>query len=569
MSDSDYCGGSFRKYEGMSLLLSAVCDNLFVKDDDRGNGIRDEILQKPQTATIDKLLQLLSSSYYIIERNYIDRDFIEDYAYYYARCFKQYPRKCCRVHFFGKGADAGQINEILCGVFSNKWEERLNKVQQSYLGFIVFRPLPSTVYAKVCLRPAVFDDSSLAISDIDVHLLGAKLKVKTIPFQEQDSVVAACATSALWSAFQITGRKWMHCIPSPHRITRLATEGGACESRPFPSKGLTIGDVGRAIFKMGLSQQTLSTKEQEIFRAEVYAYLKMGVPLIMCGKIRAPGKKIDSDDWHAVTVAGFGMPTKAQSVLCGGVFLRGASVTTLYCNDDRLGPFFAFTGDPKNQDEDNKDGKAIKLKTYEKKRVLGSDCMEGIDSERFTVKYVMAPVYHKLRIGFADVFDALALLNQELLKCLEDGKTAASLSIQRLTWDLYLSASVDVKCWVRNPELGLDVGVVAAICCSPMPKYVWVASALENDRRLGTFLVDATGIAQDLDVFDFIDGDDGFKSLLYCVAESVLKPSNEDVVIGDPDERERESEAKRRYQLMAMRNPFMRSLFHMMRNGKR
>ena len=380
--------------------------------------------------------------------------------------------------------------------------------------------------------------------------------------QEQDSVVAACATSALWSAFQITGRKLPHCIPSPHRITRFATEGGACESRAFPTKGLTVGEIGRAIFKMGLSQQSLSTYDQAMFRAEAYAYLKLGLPLILCGTIRDPGGTKDSENWHAVTIIGFEIPDSAEGKTCRNVSLRGAAIEKLYCHDDRLGPFFAFVGEPENRDADNPQGMMIKWKTYEEKKVLMSDCTVQDDHERFTAKRVVAPVYHKLRIGFTDVLDALELLHAKILTYLEERGFSGELDIHHLTWDLYLSTSDAVKKRCRNPLLGLECSLVEKICREPMPKYVWVASALEKKRRLGTFLVDATGIAQDINVFAFVEGERPFKAMLYAATKSTL----DDVVNLEPlfGGTEAVSDQERNYCLTAVRNPFMRCLIGMM-----
>src|SRR5438045_8345947 len=36
----------------------------------------------------------------LVEHDYIDHDFLEDFAAYYVRCFKDYARKCTRLHFF-------------------------------------------------------------------------------------------------------------------------------------------------------------------------------------------------------------------------------------------------------------------------------------------------------------------------------------------------------------------------------------------------------------------------------------------------------------------------------------
>lgn len=551
--------GDFCKYKGFSQLIAEACGVLFGADSDLPSIVA-AILQKRQSGVICRCLDILKPQYYVIEDEYIDRDFMEDYSHYYSRCFKQYPRTCCRVHFFGFGVGVEEIKGVLLGVEDDRWRDRLDSIIESYLGFIVLRPLPPTVYSRICLRPVLTGDAALATTEISVHLFGATLQVRTIPFQEQDSVVAACATSALWSAFQITGRQSPHCIPSPHRITRVATEGGACESRAFPSKGLTIGEIGRAIFKMGLSQQSLSTYNQEMFRAEVYAYLRLGIPLILCGTIREPGKKRDSENWHAVTIVGFHIPEGDSGVSCGNVFVHGAAIDRLYCHDDRLGPFFEFVGEPENRDDDNKDGAMIKWKTYERKRVLMSDFTLGNDYERFTVKSVIAPVYHKLRIGLTDVLDELELLNEKILVYLEEVGFADKFDIHHMTWDLYLSSSVDLKKRSRNASTGLDGQLVAKICSEPMPKYVWVASAFEKDRRLGTFLVDATGIAQDIDVFTFIEGEDGFKAILYSIAKMVVDSTKCMEPRVFEEDTDAESCIATKYLIAEARNPFIRHL---------
>ena len=41
----------------------------------------------------------------MIEYDYIDRDYIEDYAFYYSRCFREVSRKCVRFHFFSNRFD--------------------------------------------------------------------------------------------------------------------------------------------------------------------------------------------------------------------------------------------------------------------------------------------------------------------------------------------------------------------------------------------------------------------------------------------------------------------------------
>ena len=38
----------------------------------------------------------------VVERKYVDKDYLEDFAAYYVRCFHPYDRFCARLHFFDK-----------------------------------------------------------------------------------------------------------------------------------------------------------------------------------------------------------------------------------------------------------------------------------------------------------------------------------------------------------------------------------------------------------------------------------------------------------------------------------
>ena len=74
----------FRKYRGFDSLLKDVCDGVYEDGEvDFANIIR----QKRQSGTIAAYLKQLGVSFYFVEREYVDKDFMEDYAYYYVRCF--------------------------------------------------------------------------------------------------------------------------------------------------------------------------------------------------------------------------------------------------------------------------------------------------------------------------------------------------------------------------------------------------------------------------------------------------------------------------------------------------
>src|SRR5207248_5758807 len=77
----------------------------------------------------------------LVEREYVDLDFLEDFAGYYAQCFSPYPSKCSRLHCFSVGFSEADFADRLKGAPSALTGEGL---AASYLGYVVVKPLPRT-----------------------------------------------------------------------------------------------------------------------------------------------------------------------------------------------------------------------------------------------------------------------------------------------------------------------------------------------------------------------------------------------------------------------------------------
>lgn len=191
----------------------------------------------------------------LVEKKYIDKDYLEDFAGYYVSCFKHYLKRCSRYHFFDIAFRGSDFEDYLS---DNNSSLTIKKLQKSYLGFVVIKPLPETIIGRTCLKtyPADNNRRHYPISRIyKANLFGTQLEVKTLAFQEQDKVVAACATSALWSVFHGTSLKFQHGVPSPFEITKLATASLPFESRTMPNKGLSTAMMAKAIKEVGLEPE--------------------------------------------------------------------------------------------------------------------------------------------------------------------------------------------------------------------------------------------------------------------------------------------------------------------------
>ena len=98
---------------------------------------------------LDQYFDTLQAETILIENDYVDRDFLEDFAGYYVRCFHKYKSTCTRLHFFTESFATQDFESFLTGENQSLTVELL---QNSYLGFIVVKPLPRTIIGRTCLK---------------------------------------------------------------------------------------------------------------------------------------------------------------------------------------------------------------------------------------------------------------------------------------------------------------------------------------------------------------------------------------------------------------------------------
>lgn len=212
---------------------------------------------------------------------------LEDFVGYYVRCFHAYRRTCTRLHFFTRDFAAADFDALLSGGGAALSPGEL---QAHYLGFIVVKPLPQSMIGRTCLKTYPDDGGRRAypiIRSYDANLFGIRLTVDTLAFQEQDTVAAACATSALWAAFHGTGSVFHHSIPSPVEITKAATRHSPPVTRP-PSLGRSrtkaafrLSRWRRPSAALAWSRWYIAAGDAFALKASVYAYLKAQIPPLL------------------------------------------------------------------------------------------------------------------------------------------------------------------------------------------------------------------------------------------------------------------------------------------------
>jgi hypothetical protein len=289
---------------------------------------------KVVTSVIHHLMNLKVTSY-LLESQYIDRDYSSDYRFFYAQTFKNYQRHCKRIHFFAE--DISKIMSL------PDWTSRVEALRKtsltSYCGFCVIRPLPNASIGRTALRMRGPDGKDLESvitcrADTRANLLGAELHVRGANFMQQDSRVGACAQVAIWMGARHMHQRYHYNWLSVADITKLASPNTEDESTSLPagSDFLTSERMIRAVHEMGF--QALCFRGNNIGE-QILPYVESGLPVIL--GLDVPGASIG----HAVTVIGrvFSKITKPTSRPVD--FIPGFVV-----HDDQSGPYKVIPSTP-------------------------------------------------------------------------------------------------------------------------------------------------------------------------------------------------------------------------------
>jgi hypothetical protein len=249
--------------------------------------------------------------------------------------------KATRLHFFDRRWTLDDLKVQLAGAIARPGDHQL---AAHYLGFSVIRPLPAAPIGRTVLRTyrgvaeRCFAPAELAHR---VHLAGLTIELQGLPFQQQDQGVAACATTAVWSALTKVLRTDGGRAPTPFAVTVAATDHRV-QARAFPAlAGLDLDQMATAIHEFGYQPHVFQRAGgSDDFFLALTTYLRSGMPVV----VRA---RVLDGDLHALTLVGFRERTRDGSDADGDLQigrgdrtkLRSRGIERWYAHDDRLGPY--------------------------------------------------------------------------------------------------------------------------------------------------------------------------------------------------------------------------------------
>lgn len=453
----------------------------------------------------------LNAQSLVIEEKYISKDFLHDYAAYYALCFREYDKFCKRVHFFRTTV----TEELLNRAILEKGEMPAG-FWNDYLGFIVVKPIPTTVIGFTVLKhynmtQPIPDRNFWGLRNYKVHVFGREIEVPSLAFQEQDSVLAACATTAIWSMLNKAASDFHTILKTPSEITRDAGNVSLDGSRLFPNKGLSVLQICQAIFNSGLVSEVKlpnyqATKENgkvgtyisnTVVRKFLNAYSPLGIPIILV--VEVPDR--NEFGLHAITISGFRQsPPKAIDLKTSTSFLA-ENIDRIYAHDDQWGPFVRV--DLKGE---------LELKT------MWTEFHK--DNWATRVKNIIIPLYPKVRIAYEDI-ETIVLGLDAILSIFFDKKIKHD-----LVWDIKINFSEMYKSYIRGSGLSDQEKIKRLI--TSLPKYLWIATCYIGIHKVFEFTFDATDVNNGMIGVDLICllPDDQRKILSEFLAknERILRP---------------------------------------------
>lgn len=456
-------------YEVIKFSTENLCESL---SNDRTEV--NLISSKRHFIYFEEYLKELDTKSILVENKYLSRSYLSDYSFYYSKCFQDYSMFCKRVHFFSKPFTKNQ--------FESKLLKNDLSLFDSYLGYIVIRPIPISTIGATLIKTYPNADSVnqrifFGVRDYSINLFGVKLNLETLAFQEQDTFVSACATTALWSMLHKATKQFDLTIKNPSEITKEAGITSAAGGRMFPNKGLTTKQMCDVIFNSGLVTEIrhIDTEFEgktgiSSLKQLIKAYSKLGIPIIM--NLKVPTSDTDNltdFDSHAVTICGYKQKDdNNKKEPNDDITLIADEMEKIYAHDDQWGPFSRVVF--------NEDHLSTSWNEFD---------MYGRFQTHSTE--LLIPVYPSIKISYEDIFSIVLSIDAILRLAFEDNL------VEDFNWDIELAFSNEFKESIRKSSLPRKDKLRILQTC--YPKYIWSSSCYINEVKIFEYIFDATALS--------------------------------------------------------------------------
>ncbi len=432
----------------------------------------------------------------IVEREYIDKDFLIDYSKYYSRSFnKGSKRLTTRVHFFSCHLTHIDLERILSN--GNKEDKERDKkyLNDNYLGFTILKPINdfenNPLIGRTLLKTYSEEDGDarrVFLKDTyDVSLFGIPLTVESLPYQTQDSIVGGCATIACWVAQYPLSKLFGTPIESPYEITERSISVIVTTTqmdRDFPSKGLYLPQMKNCFIKIGLDTEWIvphlfqgygnSSLTDDIVADIVRAYISMGLPVIATIELNKPlpRRKIRHRSSRYVRRIRDTLEAEYHAVVISGYRHSNGKITELYLHDDGIGPYC----------------RTLPIGNFSKWR---NEWISRSGYESIHIYSLLIPIYPKLRLIFPTIYRAYLKAKREfeaqILQYFKNQDLNPDL-VKLFDTELFLTDIKKYKSELFESNFQNKISILRR----PMPRFVWVIRWKFNDEPIVDLVYDGT-----------------------------------------------------------------------------
>jgi hypothetical protein len=437
------------------------------------------------------------------ERDYIDSDYRAGFSRFHFLRHQDTDRRCVRLHFFSQRLNKQHLLDTP------------QNISKGYLGFSVIRPLPGFRLGRSLLSsrlvPQPPDNEQVFITceaSYPANLVGNELNFHGVPWMEQDTLVSACASAALWVASTYMAAKFSpefkeYCTP---HITDMATRYVITTGRAMPSAGLTVEQMMYAIQEMGYEPVPYEPSSALHAVNTAYRYVESGIPVIVAIQFPRGG--------HALTAVGHTYNPKLKRGYQR--FKWTADITLKYMRSSRFVPSFIV--------QDDAGGPFRGLELVDWKEAVKSRLIRKKEAKRLSSVFSCVAVLDRgtsaQEIGFLN-----ALIGPVPPGVALDGEGAELRALFALaSWyeslELEPPNSLLLRTYLqRSNQLKARFGRRAAIASASfrrelrrhlMSKWVWVTEVADpdefvsNNRCFGLIVQDSASHANSPDFFDLI-----------------------------------------------------------------
>ena len=243
--------------------------------------------------------------------------------------------------------------------------------------------------------------------------------------------------------------------------------------------------MAQAMRSVSLELYYVKASDEYVLKSTLYAYLRGRVPVLLGIDLYEMEKgKARFDSKHAVTATGFRLEKlKPEPHGDTKFLLRASRMNKLYAHDDQVGPFARMI----------LDGVELMTRCAGKQTSLTTFWVPRLgDQIRAVPDIMLVPLYHKIRIPFDRVHDAVVRFDSFVE---ELRKLAPNVLRERFEWDIYLTNANELKSEILKAD-SISGSDKQQVLSQPMPRFIWRAAARFGETTILDLLFDATDIEQ-------------------------------------------------------------------------